>query len=107
MQLARVRRLAEITFRRDAETLGREIELFEQPALRREAVDHALLAVAVFRMERNFDREGTSSSRRRPGPTCQAARLIEPWIPACRRDDLAKAESRGRNSPVTRRPSRR
>jgi len=76
MQLALVRRLAEITFWRDTETLGREIELFEQPALRREAVDHALFALAVFRMERNFNRKIISSSRRRPGPICRRLGLL-------------------------------
>jgi len=38
MQLAGVRRQSEIVFRREPEMLGRKIELFEQPALRRETV---------------------------------------------------------------------
>jgi len=44
-----MRRLAKVAVRREAEPLGREIELFEQPVLRCEAIDHALLALPVFR----------------------------------------------------------
>ncbi len=62
MQLAGMGRLAEIIFRRNAEALGREIELFEQPALRRETIDHAPLA-----RSRSSGRSGISVGRERCG----------------------------------------
>ena len=64
MQLAWVGRFAEIAFRCDTETLGREIELFEQPALRSEALDYAPLAAEG--LSGNGDRM-YKQSRPKPG----------------------------------------
>src|SRR5215207_7396124 len=68
MQRAEVRRRQEIVVGRDAEALGRDIKLFEQPALRRKAIDHAPLAADFIVAQGDFT---SSSSRRRPGPTVQ------------------------------------
>src|SRR5438270_12386408 len=73
-------RRAEFVIRRDPEPFDSAVKLRQQPALRREAVDHLLLSPDLLSVERNR-RARNSASRRRPGPLCQ--RLCR-WISGSR-----------------------